>query len=40
LRDCIASARKDNGLEEEFFQLNAPALVDDIASACVGGALN
>lgn len=40
LRECIASARKDYGLDDEFFQLNAPALVDDIAASCVGEALN
>ena len=40
LRECIACARKDSGLEAEFFQLNAPCLVDDIAAACVGDALN
>jgi len=40
LRECIASARKDAGLGEEFFQLNAPCLVDDIAAACVGDPLN
>ena len=40
LRECIRSARKDNGLNDDFFTLNAPCLVDDIAAACVGDALN
>jgi abscisic-aldehyde oxidase len=40
LRDCISYARKDNGLGADFFQLNAPAIVDDIAAACVGDSLN
>ena len=36
LRDAVYSARRENGIGEDFFPLYSPAMVDNVLSACCG----